>query len=234
VHVTLLHTLSLSLSPRLSPPTGERPATRGGATAICPSDVVLAKLTAKYPEFVERCTHLGVKYSALLAAEADPTIGAGRGWKSFFGRDTPDAVEARMSELNYTWQWLDTRGGYLKFKTPTLPAIRAIPGTSRQAFFNQMSAQVGNAEEFIERAKTSVPPALAAVVSQYTLVDFLEYGDGSTVETEPLLFARALCEEHAVEIAWEQGDVALLDNYAVMHARRDFEGPRRILASLVK
>lgn len=46
--------------------------------------------------------------------------------------------------------------------------------------------------------------------------------------------AKDLCEANAVEIEWQQGDVALLDNYLVMHARRPFEGPRKVLASLVK
>ena len=32
---------------------------------------------------------------------------------------------------------------------------------------------------------------------------------------------------------WEKGDVILIDNRTVMHSRRPFEGPRRILASLV-
>ena len=39
-----------------------------------------------------------------------------------------------------------------------------------------------------------------------------------------------------VDLPWEDGDVALLDNYLVMHARRlwdDEHGPRKVLASLV-
>jgi alpha-ketoglutarate-dependent taurine dioxygenase len=40
-----------------------------------------------------------------------------------------------------------------------------------------------------------------------------------------------------VDLLWEQGDVGLLDNKLVMHARRPWEGEagaRRVLASLVK
>ncbi|MEL7517687.1 MAG: TauD/TfdA family dioxygenase, partial [Pseudomonadota bacterium] len=33
--------------------------------------------------------------------------------------------------------------------------------------------------------------------------------------------------------AWQPGDVALVDNFTVMHGRRPFEGKRRVLASLV-
>jgi alpha-ketoglutarate-dependent taurine dioxygenase len=45
--------------------------------------------------------------------------------------------------------------------------------------------------------------------------------------------AVALAEELIVDLQWQQGDVALVDNYRVMHGRRPFHGERRVLASLV-
>ncbi|RYH19221.1 hypothetical protein EON65_26350 [archaeon] len=41
-----------------------------------------------------------------------------------------------------------------------------------------------------------------------------------------------IMEEICVAIPWQKGDVMLLDNRTVMHSRRTFEGPRRILAAL--
>ena len=35
------------------------------------------------------------------------------------------------------------------------------------------------------------------------------------------------------DIPWQSGDVAVLDNFLVMHGRRPFEGKRAVLASLV-
>ena len=35
------------------------------------------------------------------------------------------------------------------------------------------------------------------------------------------------------DLAWQNGDVALVDNFLVMHGRRPFSGQRRVLASLV-
>ena len=93
-----------------------------------------------------------------------------------------------------------------------------------QAFFNQMSAQVANAAEFKSREG----------FGHLTLDDFLVFADGTHVDAAALQYAKELCEETAVEIEWQQGDAVLLDNYAVMHARRVFEGPRRVLASLVQ
>jgi alpha-ketoglutarate-dependent taurine dioxygenase len=35
------------------------------------------------------------------------------------------------------------------------------------------------------------------------------------------------------EIPWQNGDVALVDNFVVMHGRRTFTGTRKVLASLI-
>ena len=45
--------------------------------------------------------------------------------------------------------------------------------------------------------------------------------------------AIALADELTFDIDWQTGDVALLDNFLVMHGRRTFSGERRVLASLV-
>jgi alpha-ketoglutarate-dependent taurine dioxygenase len=132
-----------------------------------------------------------------------------------------------MAELAYTWEW--QANGALKIITPLLPAIRTIPGTTKEVFFNQMVAQIANARDFSSREQDSTEKPLTEF-----LQDFLRFGDGSVVPTEPLEFAHRLCENCAIELQWQAGDVALLDNYAVMHARRAFEGKRRVLASLVQ
>ena len=46
--------------------------------------------------------------------------------------------------------------------------------------------------------------------------------------------AVALAEELAFDVPWQAGDVALVDNYVVMHGRRPFSGTGgKVLASLV-
>ena len=39
-------------------------------------------------------------------------------------------------------------------------------------------------------------------------------------------------EQDLFDLPWESGDVALIDNYQVMHGRRPFSGRRSVLASL--
>lgn len=200
----------------------ETPADVGGGTAVCPSDEVLRRVEEKYPEFVAKCEKLGVNYTAVMAASQDASKGVGRSWKSFFGRDTREGVEERMRELGYTWEWLPDE--VLRATSPALPAVRTAPNTNRRVFFNQLVAQIANAREFAQR--TGAPAD--------DLDKYLTFGDGTGLDQEALACAHAACEETACELNWQPGDVALLDNYLVMHARRQFEGKRRVLASVCK
>ena len=43
-----------------------------------------------------------------------------------------------------------------------------------------------------------------------------------------------ILEEECAAVPWQHGDILLIDNWAVLHSRRSFEPPRRILASLCK
>jgi hypothetical protein len=42
-----------------------------------------------------------------MASESDSSRGAGRSWKSFFGVKDKEGAEKRMTELEYTWVWLE-------------------------------------------------------------------------------------------------------------------------------
>lgn len=242
----------------------EIPAEEGGGTGICPSDIILQKLEEKFPEFVKQCEEKGVKYTAYLNADPDPSIGAGRGWKDFFSRKTKEEVEARMKSLNYTWEWLPSPTGeknVLKCTSPQLTAVSVVPGSTKRVFFNQLIATVKNAEEWSKRIisdnenveskekgeimndgsecgnkrKSNVLDQNPKKRMKINMDRFVTLGDGSSIDFEALVFAKQQSKDCAVELEWQKGDVALLDNHAVMHARRLWtgDGPRRVLASLV-
>jgi len=141
----------------------------------------------------------------------------------FFGKSTKEEVEARMSELGYTGTW--DAANSLHLKTPILPAIRqSSDGT--EVFFNQMIAQyLANAKEFASKA--------GVAAEKPNLDEFLRYGDGSPVDGTALKFAHQVSERNAAECVWMKKDILLIDNILVMHARRPFEGPRKVFASLV-
>jgi len=208
----------------------ETPASSGGGTGICPSSEVLRKLEAKHPEFIRKCEALGVKYTAYLRANPDASKGVGRGWKQFFGKvvETKDQVEERMAELGYTWEWQED--DLLRCTSPRLDAVRTAPGTTTRIYFNQLPATLANAKDWSERAGGWDDANIVGRLDR-----FLCFGDDSFFTPEDcvaLQYSRRLTEEFSIELNWEQGDVGLLDNYLVMHARREYEGPRRVLASL--
>ena len=128
-----------------------------------------------------------------------------------------------MQELGYTWEWLNEKGT-LRTTTPVLKAVRNAPGSGRDVFFNQIPAMIANAKEFV-KGRGGDP----------SLDNFCRAGDGSSLSMEAVLYAKEQSEATAVEVEWLPSDVCLLDNFAVMHARRRFEGNRRrLLASLVR
>ena len=153
-----------------------------------------------------------------------------------------------MRELGYSWSWergegaedsADGENDVLRMTTPVLPAVVSAPPSGRLVFFNQAIAQaLSNAKWFLSVGAdggaggggTATPEAEAEALGE-----FLTLGDGSPVDLAALRYAAEVADTHAYDIEWRAGDVGLVDNYLVMHARRAWlgDGPRRVLASLV-
>ena len=64
--------------------------------------------------------------------------------------------------------------------------------------------------------------------------DDVTYGDGSQLPEEAVRGCARIMEEEAVDIPWQQGDIMVLDNRAVMHGKRPAKPPRLILLALYK
>ena len=118
-----------------------------------------------------------------------------------------------MSGLDYTWEWLE--GDCLKATSPVLPAVRELPD-GRKTFYNQLIAAFKGWKD------SRNDPSKAITL-----------GDGTPLDRDAVLNAAALAEEITFDVPWQNGDVALVDNYLVMHGRRSFSGTRKVLASLV-
>ena len=191
----------------------ERAAASGGATSLCRSDQLLEKLRETCPDFVRDCEEKGLLYSHVMAAENDADSGLGRGWESMLNTHDALEAEARLAELGYSWEWRN--GTELAVTTPVLPAVRKLDD-GRDVFFNQLIAAThGWKDDRNDPDKT------------------LRFGDGTPLGRETLVTTAELAESLAVDLNWEEGDVALVDNFTAMHGRRPFEGPRQILASLI-
>ena len=191
----------------------EQPASSGGATPLCRSDVLWERLAARCPEFARNCEAKGLHYSNVMPAQNDAHSGMGRGWQSTLHAQSREEAEQRLRTLNYSWQWLPD--GSLRATTPLLPAVYQL-ANGRKSFFNQLiAAAVGWKDARNDPSKA------------------ITFGDGTPLDREAVDVALQLGEELSFDIPWERGDVALVDNFVTMHGRRTFTGARKVLASLV-
>ncbi|MEO1573656.1 MAG: TauD/TfdA family dioxygenase [Pseudomonadota bacterium] len=187
----------------------EKSAEVAGQTPVCRSDALYDALLERVPDFARRCEALGVKYTNTMPGDDDPESGQGRSWRSTLNVDSAEAAEARLKSLGYSWDWRDD--GALTATTPALPAVRTLRD-GRKVFFNQL---------------------IAAYRGWADLEKSIRFGDDSPMDAAGMAAAVELAESLSFDVPWQAGDVAVVNNFTVMHGRRPFQGTRRVLASLV-
>lgn len=192
----------------------EAPAV-GGASSLCRSDILWEQLLEQRPAFAQACAEKGLKYTHTMPPEEDPNSGMGRSWRSTLSVESRSEAEARLTELLYSWEWLDD--GCLRVSTPALPAVRALEN-GRKAFFNQLIAAFTGWKDSRNNAPSKA----------------ITFGDGTPMDDVGAQLAVDLAEALIFDVPWQAGDVALIDNYVVMHGRRTFQGSRSVLAAFLQ
>ncbi|CAL4965761.1 unnamed protein product [Urochloa decumbens] len=186
----------------------------GGETPIVLSHYVYKRMKEKFPEFVEKLENDGLIYTRVLGEGDDPSSPIGRGWQSTFLTKDKDVAEERAAKLGMKLEWTDD--GVKTIMGP-IPAVKWDESRGRKIWFNSMVA-----------AYTGWKDARNDPVKAVT------FGDGSPLPGEVIHECGKILEEECVAVPWQHGDILLIDNWAVLHSRRSFEPPRRILASLCK
>ena len=190
----------------------EKAAESGGATPICRSDRTLKTLETQNPTFIAKLRSVGVKYRNSMPSEANHESGQGRSWKDTLTVNSAHEAEEKLVALGYQFNWLEDGG--LSVQTPALAAVDHF-GRGKDVFFNQI-----------------VAAAAGWTVAADDKEPRLCFGDDSPIEHADLAGTIKAAYQHTVDLKWQTGDVALLDNLKVMHGRRPFEGSRSVLASL--
>jgi hypothetical protein len=191
----------------------DKAAEEGGATPLCRSDVLIDRMEQECPEFLRDCESKGLKYSNVMPPKDDAASGMGRSWKSTLNAETQQDAESRLTQLGYSWEWQND--GCLRATTPVLQAVRKLDD-GRRSFFNQLIAAFRGWKD------TRNDPSNA-----------IRFGDDTPLDVPSVMRAVEIAEELSFDVPWQAGDVALVDNYLVMHGRRFFVGTRKVLASLV-
>ena len=190
----------------------EKAAESGGATPVCHSGELWKQLCEELPDFASKCEKYGLRYTNVMPGDNDAQSGLGRSWRSTFSVETQVDGEARMKELGYTWEWLE--GDSLRATTPTLPAVlETVPG--KKTFFNQLIAAFYGWKDSRNDPSKSIT-----------------FGNGDPIHPADIHKTTELAESCTVDLQWNAGQVALIDNRIAMHGRKPFMGTRVVLASM--
>lgn len=182
-------------------------AEQGGETPLCRSDALFRAIQKQDKQLADDFENKGVKYTTQMPGADDANSGQGRSWKSTLSVETVAEAEAKLKELGYSWQWKDD--GSLNATTPVLPAVLELDN-GKKVFFNQLIAAYMGWKGVRENPSSA-----------------LTFGDDTAIPKAGLELVNELSKEFTFDVPWQDGDVAIVDNYMAMHGRRPFTGERK-------
>eukprot|EP00794_Sanderia_malayensis_P016844 gene16844-18543_t len=193
------------------------PPEKGGESVICKNVDLLSKLDERFLEKVERKR---LRYIRNCPDQASSNY---LSWQTVFETDDKKIAEMRMEKFGFEWKWSDN-DKMLTFWY-VLDAFAKHHITGKKVWFNQAhSMHSSYYRAHPTYYKLDIPD------NMYPL--HCTYGDGEELEPEFVQQIRDAGWSSAVGIQWEKGDLIVLDNMLVQHARISFEGKRRILVAL--
>jgi alpha-ketoglutarate-dependent taurine dioxygenase len=194
----------------------ETPAAEGGETPI--ADV--RRVCARLPDDVrEAFDTRQVRYVRNYAE------GLGLSWTRVFQTTRREDVEAFCTRAGYEVEWRD--GDRLRTRR-TAPAVRRHPNTGEPIWFN-------HALFFhVSSLPIGVRDTLRQQLDEEDWPHQTTFGDGAPIPDDMLASIRAAYDAETLRFSWQKGDVLLLDNMLVAHARAPFRGTRRVLVCMAE
>ena len=192
------------------------PAEAGGETPLADSREILKKLD---PHVVERFKARGLNYERLLENGTENEYS----WQAAFETEDRSVVEAYCERGNVDFRWNDDGSLWL---SEIRPATAIHPATREEVWFNQ--AEGFHPSTFGEQfySDYSADPA------PHRLRLNVRFADGGEIDLTDLKHIRSVIRELAVPIAWQEGDIAVVDNMLACHGRRPFAGARRVVLAM--
>jgi alpha-ketoglutarate-dependent taurine dioxygenase len=144
-------------------------------------------------------------------------------WQQAFQTEDRAVAEQYCRDWNVDFEW--TEGNRLRTRQ-IRQAIAKHPETGETVWFN-------HAHMFHEsNLQPEIREVLLSTFGSDGMPRNAYFGDGTPIETAMLDEIRAGYQECSVVFPWRKGDVMLLDNFLVVHAREPFKGTRRILVAM--
>ena len=186
----------------------------GGETPIADSRAVYRRM----PEHIRKRFEPGILYVRNFGEMDVP-------WQKVFNTESRAEVQAFCERSGISWEWKDDDG----LRTRQLcQAVETHPVTGEQVWFNQAHLFHISAREAEERE------VLEEIYGIENVPRNTFFADGSTKGDEIFDEVRAVLDAETVAFPWEEGDVLMLDNMLVAHARSPFKGPRKVIVAMAE
>jgi alpha-ketoglutarate-dependent taurine dioxygenase len=144
-------------------------------------------------------------------------------WQTFFHTSDRRAVEIACGAAGMEAEWTDDDGLRLRH---VAPAVIRHPRSGEKCFFNQMQLH------HVSYLNPEVRSSLIDLYGEEGLPRNVFYGDGSPIPDALLAELEDLYWRTSVAFPWQPGDVLMVDNMIVAHARNPFVGPRKMVVAM--
>ncbi|HEY6553700.1 MAG TPA: TauD/TfdA family dioxygenase [Vicinamibacteria bacterium] len=151
--------------------------------------------------------------------------GFGLPWPEVFQTTDRAEVEAYCRANDISFEWKD--GDRLRTRQ-VRPAIRVHPRTGEKLWFNHGAFFHWSALE---------PAAREFFAGKFDVADFpynTYYGDGTPIDPDVVAHILDAYRREKVVFGWEEGDVLMMDNMSVAHAREAYTGERKIVVAMTE
>lgn len=190
------------------------PAASGGETPLAPIRNVTARIAA---DVIEEFARRGVMYVRNYGHGVDLS------WQTTFQTESRAEVETYCRAHDITWEWLPND----RLRTRQVcQALARHPGTGATLWFNQ-------AHLFhVSSLGAEHAAMMRDLFAEADLPRHCYFGDGGALDEGMLDAIREAYDREAIVMPWQQGDVMLLDNMLMAHARRPYTGARTVLTAM--
>ncbi len=210
----------------------QTPASRGGTTPVADMARVYDEMPVDIrAEFEER----GIQYTQYVPETARRF--RKRTWSAMFDTQSREQVEAICGEQGIEATWLSN--GSVRLRN-CRPAVLPHPVTGAMVWFNQAHIFHHSFWSHILRANRPIAAFLMrGYVAWHRLLRHegrypfdASFGDGQPIPTRTMEIVRDVLDRHTRRFDWQRGDLMILDNLRMAHARDPYFGERSIMAAL--
>ncbi|MCA1568688.1 MAG: TauD/TfdA family dioxygenase [Acidobacteria bacterium] len=191
-----------------------RPSLHGGETPVVDSRKVYQLIE---PAVRERFIDKQVMYVRNYGE------GLGLDWQTVFKTTKRDEVEKICAHTFVAFEW--KADGGLRTRA-VRPAVIKHPQTGEACWFTQ--AQHWHTACLDAATRKS----LYSIYREEDLPRACYYGDGTRIEDSLMDEILAVYEKLEISFPWQEGDILMLDNALVAHARNPFAGERQLLVAM--